>query len=161
MGFSQRISKLLSLICTVLFIAMAVITFVQAINRYILSSSFYWAEEFTRFSLVWLTFLGSSIAVLDDSHTRIDFFINRLPAKMTKIMESIGDLLCLFFIVAISYTSIDFIVLSMKNLSPALKVPMGLVYFALPFSGILMALFFCQRILIRTKEIKNMGGDTQ
>jgi TRAP-type C4-dicarboxylate transport system permease small subunit len=43
-------------------ISMSLIMAVQVFSRYALNSSLFWSEELARFMLVWLAFLGASLA---------------------------------------------------------------------------------------------------
>ncbi|MCD7908587.1 MAG: TRAP transporter small permease, partial [Clostridium sp.] len=93
-------------LCTALLVLMVVVCFIQVFNRYVIGQVFFWAEEFTLYALIWMTFLGAAIAVRQDAHTKIDFFVNLLPLKGVKVMHIVAHLLCLGYILAISYLSI-------------------------------------------------------
>ncbi len=158
MKLIKLLHRLINIISTALFLIMALITFMQVVSRYIFGVSFFWAEELSRFSMVWIAFLGASTAVSLNAHTRIDFFINLLPEKFKKLIEIFNDMVCLSFVAIISYNSIDIIIITMKNISTGLKLPMGIVYGALPVSGLLMMLNFIIRIYFRIKNVDIEGG---
>jgi TRAP-type C4-dicarboxylate transport system permease small subunit len=132
---------------------MTVITFVQVVSRYVFGVSFFWAEELARFSMIWIAFLGAAVGVSQKAHTRIDFFINLLPKPARKWVEIFDNLVCLVFVIIISYYSIGVIQITMKNLSTGLKVPMGIVYASLPISGVLMIIYFLIQIYLQVKDI--------
>lgn len=46
--------------------------FIEVVCRYFLFISAAWAEEFTRYLFIWLTYIGSAYAICDNSHTEID-----------------------------------------------------------------------------------------
>ena len=43
--------------------------FIEVVCRYFLFISAAWAEEFTRYLFIWLTYIGSAYAICDNSHT--------------------------------------------------------------------------------------------
>ena len=152
--------KVLKSLCVVLFVEMAIVTFMQVVSRYIFGASFFWAEELARFSMVWIAFLGAAIAIAHNSHTNINFFVNLLPKTIKKYVEIAQDLACLFFVVCVIFYSWPIVSITMKNLSTGLKIPMGLVYISLPVSGFIMILYLLLRLYFKfTTRGKSIGGE--
>ena len=139
--------------CTLLFIMMTTITFFQVVGRYVFGKSCFWAEELARFSMVWIAFLGAAIGVSLKAHTRIDFFINLLSARPRQWVELFDSFACLAFILLVTYSSIDIVKISMRNITTGLRVPLGYVYLALPVSGVLMTVYFLIQIYFMLKNI--------
>ena len=54
---------------------MVVIVFANVVTRYYLHFSLAWSEEVTRFMLVWLVFLGSFLAYINDEHLGLDILV--------------------------------------------------------------------------------------
>lgn len=142
----EHFTRFVEQFCTILFIVMTSITFFQVVGRYVFGKSFFWAEEMARFSMIWIAFLGSAVAVSERAHTRIDFFINLLSPRIRKYVEIFDATACLIFIVVVSYNSIGMVKITMRNLSTGLRVPLSIIYIALPVSGILMILYFIIQI---------------
>ena len=154
------LEKVLKSLCVVLFVEMAIVTFMQVVSRYIFGASFFWAEELARFSMVWIAFLGAAIAIAHNSHTNINFFVNLLPKTIKKYVEIAQDLACLFFVVCVIFYSWPIVSITMKNLSTGLKIPMGLVYISLPVSGFIMILYLLLRLYFKfTTRGKSIGGE--
>ena len=126
----------------ILFIFMAIVVFSQVVARYVFGFSIFWAEEFARFCLIWISFLGAVIGVKYSEHTEIDFFVNLLPQKLKKIQRIVKDLLCILFLGYISYYSLLIIRFTLKTYSSALRVPIGLIQIVLPLSGVIMIIYF-------------------
>jgi len=145
--------------CTILFVVMTLITFLQVVGRYVFGVSYFWAEELARFTMIWIVFLGASVSVGLKAHTRIDFFINLLSPKVRKYIEIFNSLACLAFILFVSYNSIDIIRITTRNLSTGLRIPLALIYIALPVSGILMTVYFLAQIYFLLKTIPNKEGE--
>ena len=90
--------KFLNFIIVAMFSCMSIAVFIQIIFRYLLHQPIYWSEEFPRFILIWLTFLGSAIAMKNRSHLSISLLTNRLSVKKRISVQFFANLLSLLFI---------------------------------------------------------------
>ena len=132
-------------------ITMTVVTFAQVIKRYVLNSAFYWSEQMVILSMLWLAFLGSTIAISRNQHTRIDFFINLFPPKIKGFIEVIDDILCAFIAGILAYTSLDVLEVTKGQISVELGISRGIYIYAVIIGGILMVLFFLVSAVNRFK----------
>ncbi|MDF1590599.1 MAG: TRAP transporter small permease [Desulfobacterales bacterium] len=115
--------------------SMAALVAVQVFFRYVLNHSLFWSEELARFLLIWLTFLGASVAYHRRAHPGIDMFSLLLPACLKKSavicvhLASIG-----LFSVMIVY-GCQFAYFVRLQISPALYLPKWIIFGIVPFSG--------------------------
>lgn len=54
----------------------------QVILRNVLSSGLFWADALIRHMILWLGFLGASLATYEQRHLGIDLLVRTLPAKV-------------------------------------------------------------------------------
>lgn len=125
----------------VLFSAMTAIVFIQVVSRYIFGNAIFWAEEFARYAMIWIAFLGTAMGIKEDAHTKIEFFVNLLPKSLQKIVNIINCILMISFIGVISYYAIEMMQFTLKTLTPSLQIPLGFVQMILPISGALMIVY--------------------
>lgn len=134
----------------------ALILFMNVILRYIFGSSIEWAEEFTRYGIVWITFIGASVCIYKGAHLGIDSLLSMLSEKGARYMSSIVLVICVIF-------SIIFVVLSLTitlkvaetgQVSSTIGVPIYIIYGVMPFSGILMTINYGAQFwnILRKKE---------
>lgn len=135
----------------ILFSAMTLIVFIQVVSRYVFGSSIFWAEEFARYSMIWIAFLGTAMGIKEDAHTKIEFFVNLLPLSLQKVVNVINCVLCIIFVGVISYFAIEMMAFTMQTLSPSLRIPLGLIQMILPISSVLMIIYLIGQIV---KSIK-------
>ncbi|MDR0440036.1 MAG: TRAP transporter small permease [Candidatus Accumulibacter sp.] len=147
-GERSLLIRILEVICTFFFIVMTVVLFVQTMARTV-GISFFWAEELARYSMVWIVFLGSTVAVYQGSHTNIGVFIGILPPPARRCMEALVSLACAAVIGTIAYTGITVFKVAMMGKSSAMQIPLGYVFGAVTFCGMLMAIFFINRAALR------------
>lgn len=92
----------LKVLCAIVICSLTVILALQIVKRNVFLSSFTWAEELSTISMVWITFLGAAMATSNDQHTRIDFFIRKLPFKAYHSVLIFDNLACIAFCLIIS-----------------------------------------------------------
>jgi TRAP-type C4-dicarboxylate transport system permease small subunit len=143
-GQRSLLIRALEVVCTLLFIIMAVVLFCQTMAR-VVGQSFFWAEELARYSMVWIVFLGSTVAVYQGSHTNIGVFVNLLPKGLRRYVEAVVSLASAVVIGIIAYTGITVFKVAMMGKSSAMEIPLGYVFGAVTFCGMLMAIFFINR----------------
>jgi len=119
-------------------VSMALIVALQVFYRYALNSSLFWSEELARYILIWMTFLGTSVAYFRGLHPGIDILTIRLSPLLRRASALIIHLLsCLFFSVMIIYGT-QFAYFVHRQVSPALALPKWIVYSVIPVSGIIL-----------------------
>jgi len=147
--------KFLNFIIVAMFSCMSIAVFIEVIFRYLLHQPIYWSEEFPRFILIWLTFLGSVIAMKNNSHLSISLLTNRLAIQKRIWVQFFANTLSLLFISILVWGGIIITILTMPNRTTALQIPTGLVYLAVPVGGILMIIYLLKNTIELFKESKN------
>ena len=139
----------------VLLASMSVIIFAQVIGRYVFNNSLSWSEESARYIFIWLVYLAISYGVKKDAHIRVDAVVIILPKKAQKAVRIFSNLLFLIFSILVIYYGIRVSIRIMDSLqrSPAIEIPMGFVYFAIPFGFILTAIRLVQAAIRRFKSM--------
>lgn len=128
-------------LCAFFFVIMCSSLSLQIFARYCFNVSFFWAEEVARYSMVWIVFLGAVAGVAHGAHTRIDFFIRLLPGAIQRYIPVLTNTICIVFLATLIYSSSKMINIGLIMKSTALKIPMVLVYGALPACSILMIIY--------------------
>ncbi|MBD8014616.1 TRAP transporter small permease [Planococcus wigleyi] len=124
----------------ILLVIMVLLVFFQIVSRAMFSTSFSWTNELARYMMVWLAFLGGGIAFQHNAHIGIEAIVERFSVRWQKFIQLAVMVICISFFIILIVTGLEFTTSSMTQSSPALNIPMGLVYLALPISGILQIL---------------------
>jgi TRAP-type C4-dicarboxylate transport system permease small subunit len=135
---------------------MTILLFVQVIMRRVFSQSLYWSEELARYIFIWLIYFGISYGAKIVKHIRIEAFLAIFPKKIRPFVVILGDLLFLAFAIFIIFTSFELVKkqIILKQQSPAIHLPIAVVY-AAPFVGfILTSIRQIQTIMFRIKELR-------
>lgn len=133
---SKVMTSIIETFCGIVVVGQTVIIAVQIITR-LLGISLPWSEELARFFLIWLTFLGCSLAVKQDSHLSVDFFVKKAPKKVQLVIGLFVKFLMIVFFGILLIYGMKLSITAMATPSTSLQWPMGLIYMVLPISGII------------------------
>lgn len=133
--------------------AMAVLVFDVlwgVVSRHVLSAQSSWTEELARFLLIWVGLLGASLAFQRHAHLGVDYFVDKLHASGGRILKIVVLLLVLAFAISVLIGGGWILVtktLAMGQTTPALGIPKGWVYLAVPVSGVFTVLFTLHQLV--------------
>ena len=142
----------------VLLAAMAVMVFANVALRFATDYSILWVEEASRFTMVWLTFIGAGLALRHGGHIGIDTLQQTAPRLAPAIRGVIVALMACFFaamvVIGLRYAS-----LTWAQTTPVLEVPVGAVYLAMPvgFALMLVHLAMMARSFVATHQVLDDG----
>lgn len=126
---------------------MVIVVFTNVVLRYGFNSGISISEELARYLFVWLTFLGSVLAMHESGHLGTDALIARLPMAGKKVCAVLGDLLILACCVLIFIGSWKQMLFNMGNASPVSGLPIGVMYMAGVVSSVGMFLIMAVHLL--------------
>ena len=144
--------------CILTLIAMTIIVFIQVVCRFILKGSLPWSEEASRYLLVWTAFLGGAYGVRQGAHIGVEAFTLLLPKKVQKVLNIIVMLASIVLCAVILKYGFSIVQtqLAKGQLSPAMRIPMGYMYAAIPIGMFFFIVRYIQDIII---EIKNFNKE--
>lgn len=120
---------------------MVIFMFTQVISRGLFNYSFHWIEEFARLGMVWTTFLGAALLIKTRGHTKVDFFIDKLPKKTGVYANILVNIIVMVFVGILVYYSLPAIEQAMLQTTPGLKIPYGVTMYSILISSIFMIIF--------------------
>ena len=144
--------------CLVLIVAMTVVTFAQVFFRFVIVHSLPWSEEFSRYALVWASFLGASIALKRGLHIGVEAFVARLPQEKRRLIYLITLVLITFFLVIVIIKGFQMASFNMRQSSPAMRIPMGFPYLAIPIGSLIMVIHLLDELILGWKRRAGLVG---
>lgn len=136
----RSLNKLTETITMSLLLAMVCLVAMQVFSRILIGSSFSWTNELARYMLVWLVFLGGGIVFQQGAHIGMEALVEKFSANIQRMIQALVSVICILFFIILIVIGMDFSSTSMTLTSPALKIPMGIVYCVIPISGVLQIL---------------------
>lgn len=136
-GLAARVEEGVTFVC---FAVMCVFVALQLFFRFALNSPLMFPEEISRYAYVWITFVGLSLATKTREHIRVDAGVGLLPRGGQRAVGVLVDLASLAILLWLAYLGVRFMLFSRMSISPALEIPLNLVYAAFPLGCLLAAL---------------------
>ena len=142
-----------SSILIITLLLMSVFIGLQVFMRYVMQASLSWSEEISRYLFIFLINIGISYGVKENRHVSISLFVNIFSEKVKKYLLVFSDIMFLVFALVVAVHGVQ--VSSMINMfgqkSPAVGIPMWIVYIATPLGFSLVSIRLIQRIVSRIK----------
>ncbi|AOM81534.1 TRAP transporter small permease [Salisediminibacterium beveridgei] len=127
----------------------------QVFMRFVLGSSLAWSEELARYCFIWLVYIGISYGVKKQRHIKVDVTLLLFKNKGKIVLQMISNILFLLFALVIVYYGNDVAqrILGFGQTSPALKIPMGYIYFATVVGMSLTSIRLIQQLIKQYKAL--------
>lgn len=136
----DAVRRLTKIFIVSIFAVQVLVVFSQVVWRFVFNNPFSWSEELARYLQVWLILLTSAVCVRKGRHLAVDYLTHVMPFRATKILMSISLGLSLIFSGVVVIFGIELIAVTIHQITPALQVPIAVVYLAFPICGVLMLL---------------------
>lgn len=117
---------------------MTLVVLLQVFCRYLLNSSLFWSEELARYLLVWLSFLGATVAYYHQLHPGVDVLTRRLPQSGRRGARFMVHLVTLGVALVMILAGSRFAWFVRLQISPALGLPKWIVLAVIPLCGLLL-----------------------
>lgn len=160
--FCNFVNKASEAVLALAMVAMLVCVFCQVLFRFVLKLPLYWTEESARYLMVFTVFIGCSVGIRRGSHMGFTFLLERCDKLEQIIMRMISYLGMFAFNLYIIYYGITIVTRNTYQISPALQIPMWILYCILPLSGILSCLQIIDQVIVlfhTDKEDNIKGGE--
>ena len=153
----SKLSNLVSLIVTYIAMGMlaimTIIIFILVITRYFFSYSMPWAEELTRYLMVWMALLASAALIQLKGHLNFDLLSSKMPSLYQDILFLLIYFIEAAFLVTLIHMGWNYVQSVEIITCPSLGVSLAWPSLAIPITGTLM-LFFTGILII--EKIANM-----
>ncbi len=132
---------------------MVLVTFMQIVLRWF-NAATVWAEEFSRYVMLYQVWVGASYAVHEDAHIRITALIGKLSGGRRRGMDLVVLTLWLLFALWLTVEGCVLVgkIAAMGQVSSAMRIPMTIPYASVPIGGALMTIRLVQKIVERLRN---------
>ena len=144
---SDMINKLISKVVILLLFFLSLLLGVAVFYRYALNDSIYWSNEVARYLLVYIVFLGSTMAHKHKNHIRIDMIFSIISSKTKRIVDIFIGVLFVAFWIMIIVGCMKLLPLFMMQTTATLGIPFAYAFAALPISAVIWILYCVDDIL--------------
>ena len=136
-----------------LFLAIAVgSSVIQVVSRTVLGSPLTWTEEVARFAGIWMTMFAMGPIFKERGHIGVDLIYNKFPNASKKYVDIINDLITIAVMLLFTVFAVILLKNGARTSSPALRVPMSVIYSGVVIGGGCSVLFAIYAAIGHTKS---------
>lgn len=145
---NKRKIDYVNIVNTLAFIVMAIVVLLQVIFRYVMRISVPWTEEFARYLLILITFVGGALAIRDKQHIAVTAILDKLPKKARYYLNKCFNLTIIMFLIAVFKGSIIMVKLTWETPVGSISwLTAGKVYLILPVSMVMMIIYLLYQLV--------------
>ena len=140
----KKIDTILGNTLVVIMTVMVINVLWQVFTRYILGIPSSFTDELARYLMIWLGILGAAYVSGQNLHVAIDVLPSKLgKSAQNKMARMVNMIIIVFAITALIIGGIRLVYITylLGQHSPALEIPLAVVYLVLPLSGLLIIFY--------------------
>ena len=144
-----------------LIVEIATIIGANIFGRYFLDISIYWAEEVTRYSFVWATFLGAACAYRQRGLVSMSVMVHKMsPQWRLKVGLMLDAAMGVFLLIGFVY-GVRLTLAVINQQSASLEISMSIVYICIPLSCLCMLIFNLTQVIsvLKSKQPLPIWGE--
>lgn len=147
------LTKVENTFIAVMIIASTSVLFINIVLRYFFDANTTWADEFVRYSMIWITFIGMAACFRHNIHFGVDLFINSISKARQKYVKVYINFACMLFTGLLVYFGFKLVIFSFQTgqITPSLQIETFWIYLSIPI-GALLSLF---HLIVNTLNIFN------
>jgi len=131
---------------TLVFILSAMVINVlwQVFTRFFTDSPSSFTDELARYLMIWLGILGAAYVAGKNEHVAIDVLLKKARPKRQQFLVQLirySILAFAFFGMVLGGGRLVYITFKLQQYSPALQIPLAVVYAVIPLSGLLIVFY--------------------
>ena len=150
MALRKIIDKILGNVLVIIMGVMVINVLWQVFTRFIIGVPSSFTDELARYLMIWLGILGAAYVSGRNMHVAIEIIPLRSSKKTQKKLKLFVYLLIIVFVLFVLVVGgfrLVYITYTLNQYSPALQLPLAVVYFVIPLSGVLIIYYKISDIL--------------
>lgn len=117
---------------------MSAIVLFGVFNRFIFKIPISWTEEVAKYLLIWISMIGSAIAVRIGGHVGVGMFVSKLRQRPRTVVSWINQLAIVGFIVILIYLGMKVSIKELHTFGYTTRIPMFWPFLAIPVGGLMI-----------------------
>ena len=151
MNSFKKFYKLIDILLGIMMGIMVTFVFLNVILRFVFNTGLASSEEISRYTFVFITFIGAIVAMREGEHLAVDMLVKRFPKKGQIISSIIVNLISLIMMVILVLGSIKMVIQSSGARTAVLGLPFPFLYSICILSGVCIGILAVEKIY---KDIK-------
>lgn len=127
--------------------AMIIVVAIQIFFRFFTESAPHWTEEAARIFFIYSVAFGTGTAIRRGDFISLNLIQKYLSPRHDKLLQILTDIVVIVFSVIMTIYSLAFTGLGLDERSPALEIPMALVFFSMVIISLSIAIFSLEHLV--------------
>lgn len=145
--FLNLYESILVVLTTSMLSIFTVVIAYQVFSRYVdFVPRFMWTEEISRFSFIWMLFLGAAVAVRKGTHFLIDIIPKQTKEQYGNLLDVVVLLVICFVALSMVVGGVRFVEMGFKRISTTSGIQLAWIYLSIPVSGASIAVFTLEKL---------------
>lgn len=154
-NIKNMLTKILEIICIVLFVFITCVGTYQIVVRYVFNSPSTISEELLTYSFTWLALLAAALVFGKKEHMRMSFIADKFKGKTAIFMSIVSEILVLLFAaLVLVYGGGSITKLTATQITASLGVNMSYIYMILPVCGVIIVVYSILNIIEYLNKLK-------
>lgn len=150
-GIIERFTRFLQCLIAIMLMIMVVLVFGNVVLRYGFNSGIIVSEEVSRMLFIWVTFLGSVVAMRENAHLGSNFIVNAMGPAGRRISLLVGRLIMLYLCWMIFRGALAQTEINLSVPAPITGMSMGVFYSSgIVFSALGALILLCDLVRLAT-----------
>ncbi|WP_035581705.1 MULTISPECIES: TRAP transporter small permease [Halomonadaceae] len=107
--------------------------------RYLLGAPFVWSESVSKLLIVWLTFVGTSVAFAEKQHITVDSVVSAMPSSVRSVVHTLVLLISIAILGTMAFLGYEYCQTVVSSTSPILGISLAWFAYAMPLFFIFSA----------------------
>lgn len=139
-------------VCAVAVLALALIVFVQVLNRYVMKTPLPWSEDLAMLLFQWVAFLGAALGVKRWQHFGIEVAVRALPQRAHRWVTWLVPVPVAAVALTMVVQGSVMVRMSVPRTFASMDLSYLWAYLPIPISGALMLIYLVQRLIRQWRE---------
>ena len=152
-SIKRILDKIIEVFCIVIMAVMTLLVTWQVFTRYILNSPSAITEQLSQYLFVWLILYAAAYVFGKREHMKITFIREKISEELGIIFDVSQEIIIAIFALSImTYGGLISTLKQMDQMDASLQIPIGVVYSAIPISGIFIVFYSIYNLINIVKK---------
>lgn len=154
-AIKNLLDKIIEWFCIIIMGVMTCLVTWQVITRYVFNNPSVFTEQTSQYLFVWLIMYGSAYVFGKREHMQISFVRDLTSGNLRKLIDVIQEIIIAIFVLGVMiYGGYSVSLKQMVQSDATLQIPMGIIYSAIPISGVIVVFYVINNIIQILKNNK-------
>ena len=131
----DTINKVVGILLALMLGVMSILIILQVISRFVINLPLTWSEELSRYLMIYIVFLGASLAMRHNKLISIELLPETLTGNKRKLVIILVMIISIIFFAILFLQGIDMLPLVQMQSSPGLQLSMAIPYASIPIGS--------------------------